>query len=68
MHKGLRMLRFQGTPARQEHDDGGGRMSDASNLAAWILFVFTRPTDRALDGWCVGPWTSYEIAATEGAA
>ena len=22
VHKGLRMLRFQGTPARQEHDDG----------------------------------------------
>ena len=42
-------------------------MSDAANLAAWILFVFTRPTDRALDGWCVGPWAGYEIAATEAA-
>ena len=54
----MRMPLVQAGPGSQEHDDGGSRMSDAANLAAWILFVFTRPTDRALDCWCVGPWTS----------
>lgn len=31
-----------------------------TRLAAWILFAFTRPTDRALTGWCPAGEAAFE--------
>lgn len=44
------------TAAPLDNDEAG-----MTRLAAWILFAFTRPTDRALTGWCPAGEAAFEV-------